>query len=221
MGDYDDVKVSVIVRCRNEERYIGHCLQSLDDYLTDPEIILLNDNSTDNSMRIANTFDWMNIKKININNDEYLPGKSLNIGVQESSNSIIIIFSAHCELVKFDWDETVSNLNDDGSIAVWGKQIPIWDGKRVTPRYIWSNFGDKLEFNYYCESEKRYFLHNAFSIYWKRDLEKFPFDERLSGKEDRYWANDRIKEGHQIIYNPNLTVKHHYTINGATWKGTG
>jgi glycosyltransferase involved in cell wall biosynthesis len=79
MGDYDDVKVSVIVRCRNEERYIGHCLQSLDDYLTTPEVILLNDNSTDNSMRIANTFDWMNIKKININNDEYLPGKKVLI----------------------------------------------------------------------------------------------------------------------------------------------
>ena len=55
----------------------------------------------------------------------------------------------------------------------------------------------------------------------KKILKEFPFDERLSGKEDRYWANDRIKEGHQIIYNPNLTVKHHYTINGATWKGTG
>ena len=62
MGNYDDIKVSVIVRCRNEERYIGYCLQSLDDYLTNPEIILLNDNSTDNSMRVANTFDWMDIK---------------------------------------------------------------------------------------------------------------------------------------------------------------
>ena len=113
-------------------------------------IILLNDNSTDNSKRIANTFDWMNIMKVYINNDEYLPGKSLNIGVKETSNPVIIIFSAHCEMIKFDWDEVISNLNDDGSIAVWGKQIPIWDGKRVTPRYFLSNFGDKLEFNYYC-----------------------------------------------------------------------
>ena len=38
-------RVSVILRCRNEERYIGHCLQSLDDFLYEPEIILLNNNS--------------------------------------------------------------------------------------------------------------------------------------------------------------------------------
>ena len=221
MGNYDDIKVSVIVRCRNEERYIGYCLQSLDDYLTNPEIILLNDNSTDNSMRVANTFDWMDIKKVYINNDDYLPGKSLNIGVQESSNTVVIIFSAHCELVEFDWDEAVSNLNDDGAIAVWGKQIPIWDGKRVTPRYIWSNFGEESKFNYYCKAEKRYFLHNAFSIYNRKDLVNFPFDERLSGKEDRYWANDRIKEGYRVLYNPELVCKHNYTIEGATWKGVG
>ena len=79
----------------------------------------------------------------------------------------------------------------------------------------------KLKFNYYCESEKRYFLHNAFSIYWKHDLEKFPFDERLSGKEDRYWAKDRIKEGYRVLYNPELVCKHNYTIEGATWKGVG
>ena len=72
MSNYDDIKVSVIVRCRNEERYIGHCLQSLDDYLTNPEIILLNDNSTDNSMRIANTFDWMNIKNTNFKQRDVL-----------------------------------------------------------------------------------------------------------------------------------------------------
>ena len=63
-------KISVILRCRNEERYIGHCLQSLDDFLYEPEIILLNNNSTDNSIRVVNTFDWMNIRKIHINNDD-------------------------------------------------------------------------------------------------------------------------------------------------------
>jgi hypothetical protein len=105
--------------------------------------------------------------------------------------------------------------------CVWGKQIPVWDGKRVTPRYIWSNFKDKDAWNYFCEAENRYFLHNAFAIYKKDYLEEFPFDERLSGKEDRYWANDRIENGDGIYYDSKLICKHHYTDGGATWKGVG
>ena len=221
MGDYDDMKVSVILRCRNEERYIGHCLQSLGDNLINPEILLLDNNSTDNSIRVANTFDWMNIKKIQIENNDYSPGGALNIGVKEASNPVIMVFSAHCELISFNWDTAVSALNDDGAICVFGKQIPVWDGKRVTPRYIWSNFKDTEEWNLFCKAENRYFLHNAFSIYWKHDLLDNPFDERLSGKEDRYWANDMIENGYRIKYDPSLACKHYYTGDGATWKGVG
>ena len=59
--------VSIIIRCRNEERYIGYAIQSVYDFLGyGVEIILVDNESTDNSIRVANTFDWMNIKKIQI-----------------------------------------------------------------------------------------------------------------------------------------------------------
>jgi len=213
--------VSVVMRCRNEERYIGYALQSIHDFFGyDVEIIIIDNESTDNSIRVVNTFEYLDIKNISISKNEYSPGKALNMGINKCKNDYILVLSSHCQITKLDFEEVKKQL-DSGKAAVWGKQIPIWDGKRVTPRYIWSNFGDKLEFNYYCESEKRYFLHNAFSIYWKHDLEKFPFDERLSGKEDRYWANDRIKEGYRVLYNPELVCKHNYTTGGATWKGVG
>ena len=105
--------------------------------------------------------------------------------------------------------------------AIWGKQIPIWDGKRVTPRYLWSNFGEEMVTNHWCESENRYFFHNAFSVFNTEHIQKYRFDERLSGKEDRYWATEQIDMGYDIVYNPEYIVKHHYTHNGATWKGVG
>ena len=52
-------------------------------------------------------------------------------------------------------------------------------------------------------------------------IKENPFDERLNGKEDRYWAQEQIDNGNEILYKPNLIVKHHYTDNGATWKGVG
>ena len=55
--------VSIILRCRNEERYIGYALQSIHDFLGyNVEIIIVNNDSTDNSMRVVNTFEYLNIQ---------------------------------------------------------------------------------------------------------------------------------------------------------------
>ena len=214
------MNLSVIIRNRNEERYIGYSIQSVIDFCGDDvEIIIVDNDSTDDSLRIVNTFDFLDITRVNIDKNEYSPGRSLNIGVKESSNDYLMILSAHCEITKFDFSRVKKQL-DSGVGAVWGKQIPIWDGKKISRRYMWSNFEDKPSVNYYSDSEKRYFFHNAFSMFKREHLRKFKFDERLSGKEDRYWANDQIEKGFEIYYDFEQEVKHHYTPNGATWKGT-
>ncbi len=222
------MKYSVIIRNRNEEKYIGHCIQSIVDFLGGGktgqdirdhlQIVLMDNESTDNSIRVVNTFDYLNIEYLTIGKNLYSPGRSLNMGINKCEGDITMIISAHCEIIKFD-GITVDDLNDIG--AIWGKQIPIWDGKKVTPRYLWSNFSDERKVNYWCDSENRYFFHNAFSIFNTEHLKTYLFDERLSGKEDRYWANDQIEKGYDSVYNPNFVVKHYYTINSATWKGVG
>ena len=212
------MKYSVIIRNRNEERFIGHCIQSVVDFLGDDvQIIIVDNESTDNSIRIANTFDYLDIKEIVITKNDYSPGKSLNLGIKEVINPYTLILSAHCEIIKWsDIEDWPDNLG-----SIWGKQIPIWDGKKVTPRYLWSNFGEEEKVNYFCNHENRHFLHNAFSIFKTEHLKKYPFDERLSGKEDRYWASEQIEKGYDILYKPDFVVKHHYTLDGATWKGVG
>tara|TARA_Y100000592_G_C5451150_1_gene308785 strand:- start:18 stop:665 length:648 start_codon:yes stop_codon:yes gene_type:complete len=214
------MNLSVIIRNRNEERYIGYAIQSVVDFCGDDvEIIIVDNDSTDDSLRIVNTFDFLDITRVNIDKNEYSPGRSLNIGVKESSNDYTMILSAHCEITNFDFSKVKIQL-DSGVGAVWGKQIPIWDGKKISRRYMWSNFKDESSVNYYSESENRYFFHNAFSMFRRQHLREFSFDERLSGKEDRYWANDQIEKGFKIFYDFEQEVKHHYTPNGATWKGT-
>ena len=222
------MKYSIVIRNRNEERYIGHCIQSLVDFIGDDiQIIMVDNESTDNSIRISNTFDYLNIEHLTINKNLYSPGRSLNLGIEKCDNETTLVISAHCEITKFgrgDEDELnkIENpLKGEKVVALWGKQIPIWDGKKVTPRYLWSNFDDEQKVNYFCQSEKRHFFHNAFSIFNTEFIKKNKFDERLSGKEDRYWATKQIEGGYNIIYNPHFVVKHHYTNDGATWKGVG
>ena len=215
--------VSVVIRSRNEERYIGHCLQSITDFVGKPEIILVDNESTDNTIRIVNRFEYHDITKLHISKDDYTPGRALNLVIKQCTEDYVMILSAHCEVVKFDFDSLKEQLDRPNPLhsAVWGKQIPIWDGKKITRRYMWSNFGDVPQTNYWCEWEDRYFFHNAFSMFKREHLREFPFDEHYSGKEDRYWANDQIEKGFNIFYDPKQEVKHHYTPLGGTWTGIG
>ncbi len=209
--------ISVIIRNRNEERYIGYAIQSVLDSFSNPEIIIVDNNSTDNSLEIVKQFTFSNIKQYNL--DEYTPGKSINLGVSKSSNENILVLSAHSQILQLNYDDIKKQL--DGYCAVLGKQIPIWNGKKITPRYVWSHFTDTPTENLYSNFEGRYFLHNAFCFFKKDFLIKNPFDEELVGKEDRYWINDMVDKGHKFIYDPTNMCHHHYTENGATWKGVG
>ena len=129
----------------------------------------------------------------------------------------MIIISAHCEIKSFD-SKSVQQKLDGDIVGVWGKQIPIWDCKKISRRYMWSNFQDQSKVNYWCDQEDRYFFHNAFSAFKTQHLKDNPFDEKLSGKEDRYWANEQIQNGNKILYDSTISVHHHYTPNGATWR---
>ncbi len=221
--------VTVIIRVRNEERWIGHCIQSVLDNLYKPEIIILNNNSSDSSINIINSFvedkslnnnsspNYTNIKILNI--DDYSPGKSLNKGFEVASSENILVLSAHCVLVNFNMKKHIKDL--ENYVAIFGDQIPIWEGKKITKRYIWSHFKNHEEINMYSELEKRYFLHNALCLYRRNFILENRFDENLHTKEDRYWANNIVKNGHKFLYDPSLKANHHYTKDGATWKGIG
>ncbi len=220
---------SVIIRTKNEENWIGHCIQSVLDHFDRPEIIIIDNGSVDETVQIANSFkknntlsnksktNYTNIKVFNLK--DYTPGKSLNYGVKKSSNQNILIISAHCVIKKINIKSSLKNLNKYKGI--FGNQDPIWKGKRITKRYIWSHFSNKKTENMFSNLENRYFFHNAASMFKKTSLKKLPFDESLSGKEDRYWANKIAKLKLKYLYDPEFSVEHHYTVNGSTWKGLG
>ena len=217
---------TVVIRVKNEERWIGYAIQSVLDHLIKPEIVIVDNNSSDKTIDIIKFFaenpnlnnevnNYSKIKIVNIAN--YSPGRALNLGVKSASKKYIMILSAHCILKKFNEVNIIKDLEKNS--CVFGNQIPVWNGKKITKRYLWSHFSNKKTKNMYSELEKRYFLHNALAVYKKNTLKKFPFDENLTSKEDRYWANKIIKKKMNFTYDPELIAEHQYTIHGNTWKG--
>ena len=94
-------KISIIIRCKNEERWIGYTIQSILDNIKIPEIIVVDNDSNDNSLNIVKSFahdpkltineKYAKIKIIKIK--DYSPGKALNKGVKAASGDIVIIIS--------------------------------------------------------------------------------------------------------------------------------
>jgi len=214
------MKVSVIIRNRNEEEYIGFAVQSVIDHFKDPEIIIVDNNSIDDSMKVVSLFDRYNIKEYSVKGN-YTPGKALNLGAKQSNNDIILVLSAHSQITTLNIEMLNQWFNKD-HVAVFGNQTPIYKGKKISKRYIWSHFTDDITENLHSGIEDRYFLHNAFCFYKKDFLLENPFNEDLSGKEDRYWAKDIIDKGYKYLYDGFYQkCNHFYTSNGATWKGIG
>ena len=211
--------VSVIIRNHNEREYIGFAIQSVLDHIPNAEILIIDDHSTDDSLEVVRLFN--NRGNVNLHTiDDYTPGKSLNYGATLASNETILVLSAHSQIIKMDLEYVQNKLKYYS--AVFGNQTPIYRGKKITKRYIWSHFGTEEEVeNMHSTIEDRPFLHNAFCFYNKKDLIESPFNETLSGKEDRYWASDILLKGKSYLYTPSIEVNHYYTGNGATWKGLG
>ena len=54
--------ISIIIRNKDESDFIGHAIQSCVDNFKDPEIIIVDDNSQDDSDRVISLFDNTNIR---------------------------------------------------------------------------------------------------------------------------------------------------------------
>ena len=82
--------ISIIIRNRNEAEFIGFAIQSCLDFFKQPEIIVMDNNSKDESLEIVQYFnDITSIKIENVSN--YRPGQSINQGVKKSNNDYILI----------------------------------------------------------------------------------------------------------------------------------
>ena len=118
------VEVSIIIRTKNEERWISSCLQKIfEQSFKNFEVIIVDNYSSDKTLRKIKNY---NIKKI-LKIKNYTPGKSLNLGIKNSSGKYIVIISAHCLPKNNLWlEKLVKSIKSNKKIAgVYGRQEPM------------------------------------------------------------------------------------------------
>tara|TARA_Y100000389_G_C17442648_1_gene509581 strand:+ start:475 stop:1794 length:1320 start_codon:yes stop_codon:yes gene_type:complete len=198
-------KISIIIRTKNEERWIESCINSINQQKKVKfEIIIVDNFSTDKTVLRAKKFP---VKIIKIK--KYLPGKALNLGIKKATGSIIVCLSAHCIPCDDMWLYNLTReINKKNLAGIYGRQVPLPYSSDNDKRDLLNTFGLDKKIQ-----KKDSFFHNACSAFKKSLWKKYKFDDNLTNIEDRVWAYNLIKKGYFIIYEPKSRVYHWHGIH--------
>ncbi|MFA6030779.1 MAG: glycosyltransferase family 2 protein [Elusimicrobiota bacterium] len=197
--------VSVVIRAKNEERWVGRCLRMVfrQDF-KDFEVVFVDNESTDHTLAIASKFP---VKTVSLS--EFLPGKAINAGIRASRGEFIACLSAHCIPHDKHWLSRLhANFADPAIAGVYGRQLPMSYSSDLDKRDLINTFG--LDHRIQVKDS---FFHNANSMFRRSVWERIPFDEAATNIEDRIWGKAVVAAGLRLAYEPEAAVYHHHGIH--------
>ncbi len=199
--------ISVVIRTKNEERWLGRCLTAVSLQGYSPlELILVDNASKDGTVDIAKEF---GCRVLSIDDEDFSFGGALNLGIEVAKGKFIAILSGHCIPMNEKWLACLSAAFVDERIAgVYGRQEPLPDSDPFDKRDLWTTFGLERRVQ-----RKDFLFHNANSMIRRRVWEETPFSEEISGVEDRDWAKKVLGKGYTIVYEPSASVYHYHGIH--------
>jgi glycosyltransferase involved in cell wall biosynthesis len=198
--------VSIIIRGKNEEDWLGLCLKSISmQSYKNFEVIYVDNDSSDASIKIAKEYKVSIIKKIK----KFLPGNAINIGIRASKGKYIVILSAHCIPANKYWlSQLVSSIKPKNLAGVYGRQLPLESTSSDDARDLLITFGNENRIQ-----KKDSFFHNANSIIRREVWEKINFDNDITNIEDRDWAKKVLGIGYKIKYDASASVYHFHGLH--------
>jgi glycosyltransferase involved in cell wall biosynthesis len=197
-----DISCTVLIRCFNEEKFIGKLLTGImKQTIKSVEIIIVDSGSTDATLSIAAQFP---VKILPIKSKDFSFGRALNIGCRAASNEIIVFASAHVYPIYNDWLEKMINPFKKKEVGlVYGKQrgneFTKYSEQQIFKKWF-PNSDQIIGNNIFC--------NNANASIRKSIWAEIPYDEELTGLEDLDWAKKITRKGFKIIYEKDAGIIH-------------
>jgi rhamnosyltransferase len=200
-----DPNVAVVIRAKNEARFIGETLQGVfqPGALQPRKVVVVDSGSTDGTQAIVQRFPTTLVQ---IKPEEFTYGYALNLGVANVDAEIVVTLSAHSEPANADWLRAlIQPFSRPRVAAVYGRQLPRSNatileliGMRLT-----GVLGDRAKL-----LDRRPLFSNANGALRRSLWLAHPFDEQIKGAEDIAWVRTMQERGYLIAYQPTAAVYH-------------
>lgn len=210
------MKASVVIRAKNEEKWLGKVLKSLENQTEkDFETILIDDNSTDKTLEIFEK-SKLNIKKvIPIEKGSFTHARSINLGMSAAKSENVFFLVGHSIPVFKEFIEAgLGQLNDPDVAGVFGPCTAL--SNATTIERLFYSTSSKLFYKEKREKFPRPGTLGFTNAAVKKSLwEIYPFNEKhfKKGGEDTHWAGYFMKRGYVIVFEPKMESLHSHSYN--------
>lgn len=208
-----DRKVSIIIPCRNEEKTIGKCLESVlsQDYPKENlEVLVIDGMSKDRTREIVKEYPFVKL----IENKKKITPVALNLGIKESEGEVIIRMDAHAKYENDYIKKCVKYLKEYNADNVGGIIKTVPKSNTLTSKAIAislsSSFGAGGSY-FRIGAKEPVWVDTVFGGCYKREVfDRIGlFNESLVRSQDME-LNLRLKSsGGRILLAPDI-VAHYY-----------
>lgn len=199
-------KAAIVIRAKNEARYIGETLQAVfrqDEQ--DFEVIVIDSGSTDNTCHIVKQYD---ASLLHIKPQDFTYGRAINMGISRSTSEFVVSLSAHALPASRSWlSNLLRNFADPLVAGVYSRHIPK---DNVTPLELFGmHVSGIMKKTPRRQTNNVVYCFSLVSAAIRRKLwQRFPFNENLTGCEDLVWGKQMQRLGYVIVYEPEAAVYH-------------
>ena len=215
----EDMKISVVIPVYGVEKYIRQCLESIiNQTYKNLEIIVVNDGTKDNSMKIVE--EYLVDKRIKIVNKENGGAATArNEGIKISTGEYIALIDGDDWLELNTFEELLKLIEDKDDIVVFD----FYKFDEIRQKIKKKNTTIK-EFKNNIPDKKKYLIsiygnESCNKLYRREFLEKFNIKYEKMLYEDVFWKFETFLQAEKI----KITEKKYYyyrngRVNSAMWK---
>lgn len=209
--------VTVIIPCRNEERYIGPCVESIigNDYPKDRLEVLVVDGMSDDRTReiladYVARYPWIRL----IDNPRRIAPAALNLGIRASTGSVLVRVDAHATYPTHYVSRLVAALEEYGADNVGGVLRTLPGGKGAMAEAVAiamaHPFGVGSSRFRIGTSTPRWVDTVAFFCVRRELFDRVGlFDEELIRDQDGEFNGRVIKQGGRILLVPDVELQYY------------
>ena len=219
--------VSVIIPCRNEEKFIDRCLDSIiaNDYpKEDLEVLVVDGMSEDRTREIvrkyADNYSWIKL----VDNPKKIVPTAMNIGIENAQGDIIMRMDAHNVYSKDYISKCAYYLNEYDADNVGGVWITLPGDNTLMAESIALALSHPFgvgNAHYRTGAKKLKYVDTVpFGCFRKEIFKEIGlFDEDMLRNEDDEFNTRLIKNGYKILLMPDV-VSYYYARDSLAklWK---